>query len=124
MVFNYFFKKTEKTIDFKAAFDPNSFMVETIFDLIDFIYENLKFKEALIAQRNRMKYYRTDVIVDLFTENKGTQNSKGLFQNASKVNYQRKSTKCSTHFLFRLIKDFHLKMKVKKNRVSGCNCEN
>lgn len=72
MVFNKLFKKSEQTIDFKASFDSKTFLVETIFDLIDFVYENLNFKEALIAQRNRMKYYRTDVIVDLFSENKGT----------------------------------------------------
>ena len=71
MVVGKFFKKKTKQINFKVAFDQKKFLVETIFDLIDLVDGELRFKEALIGERHRFKYYRTDAIVELFLENKG-----------------------------------------------------
>ena len=74
MVFGKLFKKSKQETDFKSPFNQQTFLVETIFDLIDLVFDNIKFKEALINERERVKYYRTDVIVDLFSENKGMIN--------------------------------------------------
>jgi hypothetical protein len=72
MVFGKLFAKSKKNIDFQGTFNEKEFLVETIFDLIDYIDANINFKEAVVGERKRMKYYRTDSIVKLFTENKGT----------------------------------------------------
>lgn len=71
MVLGSLFTKQKKQQDLTGEFKKKEFLVEAIFDLIDFVDEHLNFKEALIGQKVRMKYYRSDAIVDLFIEHKG-----------------------------------------------------
>ena len=71
MVLSKLFKKSKVKTDFKSNFDQKTFLVETIFDLIDFVDSELRFKEAVVGERHRFKYYRTDAIVKLFFENQG-----------------------------------------------------
>lgn len=72
MVFGIsFFSSKNKKVDFSVKFDAKEFLLDALVKFNAELKNNLKEKEALVNDKTRYKYFRSDDLINYLVENAG-----------------------------------------------------